>query len=342
MNSRAQDQDVHGAEGRWPLSYMVEFFDYSGFWATPRRAPRFAGDRVRRDLELMRALGLGWVFFSGVNPLDVAWGVIEEAVEATAAWLKEFELRVSSFHVAGPCVAWPGRPQEPVAERLIRTAEVFGKWQPRALVLHAGWIAYEPEDLLRWPDATLRYGEVERRLRMYEEIVRTVGIEALVAAAAQNLKLMARAAARSGSRLAFENMGGMEGLGDRETMAALVAAIGEPNVGYCLDSGHAWLRGEPLDELARWMGDRLYETHFHDNRGGDPAEPPRNERDEHLPPGFGTIDWRAVIQALDAIHFPGPVTFEVARWPVQDKAAGLRQAIAWWRACERLALGNGR
>jgi sugar phosphate isomerase/epimerase len=50
------------------------------------------------------------------------------------------------------------------------------------------------------------------------------------------------------------------------------------------------------------MGGKLFETHFHDNRG--------RRVDEHLPVGFGTIPWFEVIQAMEDIRFPGPVTFE--------------------------------
>jgi len=59
-------------------------------------------------------------------------------------------------------------------------------------------------------------------------------------------------------------------------------------VKLCLDTGHANLEGDvlPALETAR---DLLVTTHLHDNRG---------ERDDHLLPYEGTIDWDAVLPAL--------------------------------------------
>ena len=92
------------------------------------------------------------------------------------------------------------------------------------------------------------------------------------------------------------------------------------------------------------MGDRLFTTHFHDNRGpvGPPGGPDEfitpTGIDEHMPPGFGTISWIDVIAALRRIGYPHPVTFESAGWPGMEPAEGVAAAIAYWRTCERLAL----
>ena len=59
--------------------------------------------------------------------------------------------------------------------------------------------------------------------------------------------------------------------------------------------------------------------------------------DEHLSPGFGTIDWRAVVSALRNASQLEEVTFETGGWPVADRAEGYRLAIAYWRAVEDMA-----
>ena len=46
------------------------------------------------------------------------------------------------------------------------------------------------------------------------------------------------------------------------------------------------------------MGKKLYEVHLHDNNG---------KKDQHLPIGFGTVNWIEVIEALKAIDYPGDV-----------------------------------
>jgi sugar phosphate isomerase/epimerase len=61
-----------------------------------------------------------------------------------------------------------------------------------------------------------------------------------------------------------------------------------PGVKICFDTGHAHLEGgvaEALDVVR----DFIATTHMHDNRG---------ERDDHLLPYEGTIDWAAALRAL--------------------------------------------
>ena len=97
-----------------------------------------------------------------------------------------------------------------------------------------------------------------------------------------------------------------------ERLRAFIAAVGAPNLGICVDSGHCHLNGLDVAEVIRGCGDLLVETHFHDNHG---------QRDEHNPLGVGTIDWPAIIRALAEISYRGSITFEqrdhahnAARW----------------------------
>jgi sugar phosphate isomerase/epimerase len=85
-------------------------------------------------------------------------------------------------------------------------------------------------------------------------------------------------------------------------------------VKLCLDTGHANLEGDvlPALETAR---DLLVTTHIHDNRG---------ERDDHLLPYEGTIDWDAVLPALP----PGtPLVLELKE-PAVAAGSGEIQAFA--------------
>jgi sugar phosphate isomerase/epimerase len=319
--------------GRWDLCFGMGIVSWPGGVVT------FRGDAIRRDLDALRAAGIRWIQTGGINLWDRVAGNVDDMIAASAAWIDAAGMRVSSFHCAGPNYARLDLSQEPVVEKLIGNVERFAPLKARTFVIHAGWIKFQPEDLVRLPDSALRHGECDRILLLHDEFVQRFGEDAVVRTAAANLKAMARAAQKHGIRLAFENMGDMLPLGDRRALTGLVKLIDEPNVGYCLDSGHAWLRGDAPQDMVRWMGDRLFETHFHDCRGGSRAEPPRHEQDEHLPVGFGTIDWRAVIAALNEIGFPGPVTFETDGWSLSGAPAdNFRHAIEWWRIAERLAL----
>jgi sugar phosphate isomerase/epimerase len=60
------------------------------------------------------------------------------------------------------------------------------------------------------------------------------------------------------------------------------------NVKLCYDAGHAHLDGGALESLEA-VRNLVATTHMHDNRG---------ERDDHLLPYEGTIDWSALLTAL--------------------------------------------
>jgi sugar phosphate isomerase/epimerase len=70
------------------------------------------------------------------------------------------------------------------------------------------------------------------------------------------------------------------------------------NVKLCFDTGHAHLEGGVLAGLEA-IRNLVVTTHVHDNRG---------ERDDHLLPYEGTIDWNATLAALPS---DAPFVFEL-------------------------------
>jgi sugar phosphate isomerase/epimerase len=99
----------------------------------------------------------------------------------------------------------------------------------------------------------------------------------------ENLSLFAR---QRGVTIALENTPG-----EMATPANLKAFLDQtrlPGLKLCFDLGHAHLEGNVSAgvEAAR---DLIATTHVHDNRG---------ERDDHLLPYDGTIDWNAALAAL--------------------------------------------
>ncbi len=110
-------------------------------------------------------------------------------------------------------------------------------------------------------------------------------------------------AVTAGIQLAIENCGTAE---DLEFLVEAVNRLDLPGLGFCLDTGHAQLHGIAPAEAARLMGKRLFTTHLQDNHG---------RRDEHLPPGAGTIDWPETLRALKEIRYPGVFMVEISDAP---------------------------
>jgi sugar phosphate isomerase/epimerase len=89
------------------------------------------------------------------------------------------------------------------------------------------------------------------------------------------------------------------------TANALVDLLDEldmPEVGVCLDFGHAHLQGDVVDAIETLSG-LLVATHVHDNHG---------KRDEHLAPFEGTINWTGALMALQKVGYEGTMMLELA------------------------------
>jgi len=80
-----------------------------------------------------------------------------------------------------------------------------------------------------------------------------------------------------------------------------IAGLDIPNVGMCLDIGHAYVGGY-LPSLLSELGEKVFAVHASDNRG---------RVDEHLPPGQGSVPWPEIITGLRQFEFRGPFVMEV-------------------------------
>jgi sugar phosphate isomerase/epimerase len=89
------------------------------------------------------------------------------------------------------------------------------------------------------------------------------------------------------------------------TPAALVSLIEDEldltDVGICMDFGHGGLSGDPVDAVETASG-HVITTHVHDNLG---------RTDDHLVPFEGSIDWPAVLMAMEKIGYDGLYMLEV-------------------------------
>ncbi len=109
-------------------------------------------------------------------------------------------------------------------------------------------------------------------------------------------------AAANGVTLCLENMPFKpHALSRVEAVAAFADEMAHPNMGVCLDTGHAAVFGESAGDAVRRLGRRLKALHIHDNDG---------DKDLHQPPMTGVIDWEDFRRALQEIGFDGCVSLE--------------------------------
>jgi sugar phosphate isomerase/epimerase len=90
------------------------------------------------------------------------------------------------------------------------------------------------------------------------------------------------------------------------------------DIGICYDTGHAHIQG------FEGAVENIRTTHVHDNNG---------EKDEHLWPFEGTLDWPALIEKLVLADYKGPFMFE-ARGEDLSKATDVRARLEelWYEA----------
>lgn len=120
--------------------------------------------------------------------------------------------------------------------------------------------------------------------------------------AAQSLNSVADHCADIGVHLVLENMLPHLLFGHINDMMYLLGSITRPDVGACLDTGHAFLARE-LGTVIYKLSGHLHLVHVNDNLG---------DRDDHLPPGQGSIDWPRVIHDLRACNFNGTLVLELS------------------------------
>jgi sugar phosphate isomerase/epimerase len=209
----------------------------------------------------------------------------EAAVSELARWLEETGLALHSVHapitlslsdgVWGPALSNASR--DPDARRVaVREAQaaLAIAWRIRFpfLILHLG----VPTDLSKPGDNEL--DAARRSLEELHEIAAPLGV-----------------------RLAVEVIPN-----DLSSAASLVRLIEEdldvPDIGVCLDYGHAFLMGDVVDTIETLSG-HLVTTHVHDNEG---------KTDAHLVPFDGRIDWAAAMMATQKIGYDGTFLMELA------------------------------
>ncbi|MBE6570448.1 MAG: sugar phosphate isomerase/epimerase [Ruminococcaceae bacterium] len=90
-------------------------------------------------------------------------------------------------------------------------------------------------------------------------------------------------------------------------MSELVEEVNSSRFGWCLDTGHAINLGIPLETVLECKHPPL-SLHTHDCRGF--------QKEDHLIPGDGCIDWKKFMRLLKQIGYTGELVLEADHQPV--------------------------
>ena len=138
-------------------------------------------------------------------------------------------------------------------------------------------------------------------------------------AAKRSIEALAGAAEPLGVRIAVEVI--PNDLSRASSLAQLLDDdIELPNVGLCLDAGHARIDhpGGDVAEAIELVSGHLFAVDVHDNRG---------RSDDHLVPFEGAIDWASTLTTVQKVGYDGALTFEPAlRGAAKDTLARAREA----------------
>jgi sugar phosphate isomerase/epimerase len=118
-------------------------------------------------------------------------------------------------------------------------------------------------------------------------------------AAFSSLEHLALFAKQRGVTIALENT--PSEIGAPAWLAQFIKETRLNDLKFCFDIGHAHI-GEGVGPSFELMRDRVATTHIHDNHG---------EKDEHLRPYEGTIDWDTALDALAGAPEPLPLVLEL-------------------------------
>ncbi|HEY6249723.1 MAG TPA: sugar phosphate isomerase/epimerase family protein [Candidatus Angelobacter sp.] len=86
-----------------------------------------------------------------------------------------------------------------------------------------------------------------------------------------------------------------------EKLMELLKALRYEDLGVCFDTGHAHIMST-VHQAFRVLEGRIRSTHVHDNKG---------DRDAHLWPGDGTIDWNQTMLSLRSAPAPPALLLEI-------------------------------
>lgn len=217
-----------------------------------------------------------------------------DEVQRAGQRLRELELRPYSFHAPFgnhiDITAEDSVVREASIRELIIACEAAASLGAMHVVLHPG-----PEKEGRPPEH-----EFIQRMRH----------------AAGSLNVVANRCCGLGLQLLLENMLPHLLFGHTSDMMYLLGETRSCIPGACLDTGHAHLSGD-LATVVHKLSGHLRMLHCNDNLG---------DRDSHLAPGEGAIDWPWLIAELQRSGFNGALILEISSRPGESVSDTLTRA----------------
>lgn len=132
---------------------------------------------------------------------------------------------------------------------------------------------------------TLHLGQVDKNKS------RTLYVDHIV----KVLKDLCLYAKKYNMNVMIENMPTDDELGySPSEIKEIINRVGETNLKFILDTGHANVSDYEIEEYIELLSDKLFHLHFSDNNG---------ERDEHKRIGLGVIDFNKVFSSLKKIKY---------------------------------------
>jgi sugar phosphate isomerase/epimerase len=134
-----------------------------------------------------------------------------------------------------------------------------------------------------------------------------------------------QAAAQAGQhavRLALEFQGRATFPNNLQTAAALVADVGSPHLGLCLDAFHYYVGPSKAEDLGYLTADNLFHVQLCD-LAGQPREWVTDA--ERILPGDGDLSLEPIIQRLREIDYRGCVSVELMNpqiWQIPARQFG--------------------
>ncbi len=287
-------------------------------WTWSTTSGVFTGMKSHEEIrQLCRGAGLSGI--EGTTELFSAQS--EGELSAIGAGYRDAGLEIRTFHLP----AGSGEDLASFYETARRQAvERIRRWMERAALLgvRVG---------IQHPSSNHYNTEVE-------------GLDKYLGQLEKSLKALLPVAESLGMVIALENMlPGPAGnrLGSRpEHFGHFTRAFAHPNIGFCLDTGHALVatgKAERVDEFFQAMGPRLVAFHLADNAG---------DRDSHLAPGHGLVDWGRVFRQAAELGFAQSMCIETPPFApgpdYSDAAWGQMVAEAEVLAEKALAAKSGR
>ncbi len=245
-------------------------------WTWTTTAFTFEGESAQEIADLCCAAGLSGI--EGGMPLveglsDGEIGAFRETIEAAG-------LRIATFHIPFPpeddIASFYETARKGAVERIRHAIEVGARLGATIGIQHP---------------STTRYD------------VNIEGLDRYLGQISRSLDALLPVAEALDFTIAIENMHPSPRFGSLpDHFLKLREAYNHGNVGFCLDTGHALISmGDSAAEIQDAMGDRLVAFHLADNAG---------DRDSHLAPGHGRVDWSTVFRNASDAGFSGTMCIE--------------------------------